>query len=423
MGTTPTNDNTSSIIDVLSRMSGMGSLSSSYAEMLSGFNHRGVGVPFPTHAESTGITFFTRPNLNLAYDNLAVDRILTPLMTDNPLTLQRVIRAMLDPVGAGLNLYYSTGRNINTPLFDSKSAFMPLLSNTLLSLSGWPDIAMDTYTSHEGVMRENWSMADGTSKTYTTVDLSATFRNVGGDPITLLLMVWVTYMDRIHRGDMVPYFQSIMTNRVDYHTRIFRFTLDPSRTRIQKWSSATGCFPVGVPIGAAMNYTSDNAYTQENSDAISTSFRAQIVEYMDPILLNEFNETVVLFNPEMADDVRESYYTKVPYQYLNYFNRSIGSYPRINVLTNELEWWIDSTIYNQDVANITSVSTVPEVPIPYSTLSQPIMASNATTAAASTATPAPISAGYGWSNFLADAAGNLSAVPTDASDTGSSNLS
>jgi hypothetical protein len=282
---------------------------------------------------------------------------------------------------------------------------------------------MDIYTSHEGVMRENWSMADGTSKTYTTTDLSATFRNVGGDPITLLLMVWVTYMDRIHRGDMVPYFQSIMTNRVDYHTRIFRFTLDPSRTRIQKWSSATGCFPVGVPIGAAMNYTSDNAYTQENADAISTSFRAQIVEYMDPILLNEFNETVTLFNPEMADDVRESYYTKVPYQYLNYFNRSIGSYPRINVLTNELEWWIDSSIYAQDVANFTSVSTTPEAAIAASTLSAPVMASNPVTPNSNPSTPAPVSAGYGWSNFLADAAGNISAVPTDASDTGSSNLS
>jgi hypothetical protein len=413
---TPSNtngNNTSLLLDVISQASGYGTQSQSYADLLSGFNHRSLGAPIPIHAEHSGITFFTRPNMNLSYDNLATDRILTPLLTDNEYTYQRVIRSMMDPIGAGLNLYYNVGRSITTPLFDPKCAFMPLLSNNLLNLSGWPDIALDTYTSHEGRLRENWSYMDGTSKTYTVTDLNATFRNVGGDPITLLLMLWATYMDHIHDGTMVPYLQSIMTNRVDYHTRIFRFTLDPTRTRIQKWSSAIGCFPVGVPIGAAMNYTSDNTYTQENSDAVATTFRAQIIEYLDPILFNEFNETVIMFNPEMADDVREQNYTKVPYQYLQLFNYQ--GYPHINVLTNELEWWVATATYQNRVQNFTTLTTAPTPTIATSTASQPVLASGVTSATA----VSNDSSQFGWSDFLTDISGNLVTGPITSTDTGS----
>jgi len=411
MSTPPNTTNGTNLLDAISQANGLGTQSSSYAELLSGFNHRSVGIPLPTHAEGSGITFFTRPNMNLSYDNLAIDRILTPLLTENKYTLQRAIRAMLDPVGAGLNLFTMIGRDITTPLFDSKCAFMPILSTTTLSLSGWPDIALDTYTSHEGVLRENWSYMDGNSKTYTSTDLNATFRNVGGDPITLLLMVWATYMDHIHRGTMVPYFQSIMTNRVDYHTRIFRFTLDPTRTRIQKWASAIGCFPIGVPIGAAMNYTSDNTYTQENADAVSTTFRAQLVEYLDPIIFNEFNETVIMFNAEMHDAVRNQYYTKVPYQYLQLFNNK--GYPRINVLTNELEWWVDHQEYADRVANYGALTLSPPSPIAPSTTSVPVLAQGVSNTATNTSRA-------GWADFLTDIAGNLVVGgPTATTDTGS----
>jgi hypothetical protein len=415
---TPSNsNNTVDIRDVISQMSGYGTLSASFAELLSGFNHRGVGMPVPIHAEGSGITFFTRPNLNLSYDNLSVVRALTPLLTDNPLTLQRVIRSMLDPVGSGLSLIHSQGRNINTPLFDTKQAFMPLLTNNLLSLTGWPDIALDTYTSHEGILRENWSMVDGNSNTYTATDLNATFRNVGGDPITLLLFVWATYMDHIHRGTMTPYLQSILTNRIDYQTRIFRFTLDPQRKYIMKWCSATGCFPVNVPTGAAMNFSSDNTYVQDNAEQIGITFRAQIIEYFDPIHFHEFNETVEMFNPQMGDDLRPSYYTKVPFQYLRAFN--LKGYPRVNVLTNELEWWVDNALYEARLANVQALTTAPPAPIAPSTASAASVVAGASAPAASQGTPFSVGSAYGYSSFLNDLNAIATAEPVNAVDTGS----
>lgn len=412
MTTSSNGNNGRSVIDVISQMSGYGDVSASFAELLSGFNHRSIGIPLPVSVDEAGITFFTRPNFNLSYDNLAIDRVLTPLLTDNKYTYQRIIRTMLDPVGSGVNLYDQPGRGIDTPLFDSKNAFMPLLTNNLLSLTGWPDIAIDTYTSHEGILRENWSMVDGTSKTYTAQDLNATFRNVGGDPITLLLFVWATYMDHIHRGTMVPYLQSIVTNRVDYHTRMFRFTLDPSRMRIQKWASATGCFPIGVPLGASMNFSADNTYVQENADAISTTFRAQVIEYLDPIHFNEFNETVQMFNPEMADDVRDSYYTKIPYQYLRMFNYK--GYPRVNVLTNELEWWMNTAEYEQMLANYTAMTQPMPIVTTNSPGSSPILTANALSAPPVRGAPYSVGdAPVGYRDSLENLQADQTSSPTD----------
>jgi hypothetical protein len=402
----------SQITDVLSQMNGLGTRSASYAEFLTGFNHRSIGAPLPIHAEGSGITFFTRPNFNLSYDNLSVDRVLTPLLTQNLYTYQRVIRAILDPIGSGVQLYDTPARSITSPLFDSKSAFIPMFTNALTGLTGWPDQAMDIYTSHEGILRETWVYADGHSKVFTATDLNATFRNVGGDPITLLLFVWLTYMDHIHRGTMTPYLRSILTNRIDYQTRIFRFTLDPTRTRIQKWASATGCFPVANPIGAAFNFTSDNAYTQENADSISTTFKAQCIEYFDPLIFNEFNETVQMFNPAMSDAQRAQNYTKVPYQNLQMFNWA-NCYPHINVLTSELEWWVDNASYTTRVANHTAFTTLPAATIAASTLSQAVLATGTPASPAASPAPYQVTSAFGYQQFLTglDNANSLITAP------------
>src|SRR5574343_207797 len=83
----------SEAIDIISRLSGLGSLSDAYQQMLKGINHRGLGNPIRTNRDNSGIVLFTRPDCNLTYDNIALCRLMTPLLTDNEYTLQRYIRA------------------------------------------------------------------------------------------------------------------------------------------------------------------------------------------------------------------------------------------------------------------------------------------------------------------------------------------
>lgn len=338
-------------LDLVTRSSGLGSRSSSYADILSGFNHRSTGLTVPINTDHQGITFFTRPKMNLSSDNCAASRILTLLNTDAEASLQRVIRVMMDPYR---NLFAPNNR-LTSPIWDSKQAFMPILSNLLISLVGWPDIAMDYYQSKEGRLRENYVIVDGTSETNSAFTLNGAFRNIGGDPITLLSIVWAKYVDMIHKGIMTPYMESIVTNRIDYQTRIFRFVLDPSRNYIQKWASAVGCVPVGIPSAAAINYSNDTPYSHDNAEQVALAFSCQGAEFYDPILFYEFNETVQMFNPAMGDELRESTYTKVPYQYLSLFNYE--GYPRVNTTTQQLEWWVDSNALTSRVNDWSSMSS------------------------------------------------------------------
>lgn len=340
-------------VDVLARLSGYGDLTSALRNTLMGFNHRGFGSPVPYNAENHGITFFTRPRLNLSYDNVAMDRVLTPFLVDNPDSYQRALRLMLDPE-AGRGRVLGVGPNrihqLESNLFDYRQAFIPLLTNNLLSISGFPDPTMDMYVSNPGVTREVWTMADGPVEIRNNFDVTANFRNIIGDPITLLFWAWYRYMGNVRSGRMVPWPEEIIENRLDYQTAIWRITLDPARKYIQK-IGRTIATPTAVPFGAALDYSTDSPFNPANASQISIPFSCVGIEYNDPILFTEFNLLVCMHNIDMHGANRSKLMRKIDPDELAYFN--FYGYPRIDVRTAELEWYI----YNEDYeANLALLS-------------------------------------------------------------------
>lgn len=328
------------IIDYLFRISGYGSKSESSANALLGINHRGVGVPQPTNTDVNGIAFFTRPNLNLTYDNLQVDRRLMPLASNDPASYQRTIRAQLDP---------NNESNVPSAFSDPNSPFIHMLTNNLLSLSGWPDPFAGTYDTKEGKFREVMSLIDGAPRDYSAYPLSTTFRNLQGDPISLLIYYWLLYALNVSVGAMMPYPNSMIQHETDYNTRIYYFVLDRSRRFIQKSFNCGAAVPVGVPLGQAGNFEANVPYNLANA-TLTIQWHCNGVEINDPIALEDFNRTVQIQNPSMADDVRSQNYVKLqnPTELMlgNYYG-----YPWINLDTNELEWWVPPDQYTQVTAN------------------------------------------------------------------------
>jgi hypothetical protein len=338
-------------IDQISRQSGYGRRQQAHTNALYGINHRGIGSMIPVNTDNQGITFFTRPRLNLTYHNLAADRTLSTLMANNGNveTLQRYVRAVLDPISAGKeesNDLLTARQPIDTVksnLCDNNLAFIGMLTNHLTSLSGWPDVSVDTFTSHEGINKEAWSMVDGQAKIYTTFDLTATFRNVAGDPISLLFNSWIKYASNVYLGRMMPYPDALFQNEIDYMTRIYRFILDPSRQYISKVASVGVAFPYAFSIGGSFDYNSDKPYITGNQQEISVPFRCIGCEYMDPITLREFNIAVQVFNPKMNGQMLANGMVKLnPAEavFHNYYG-----YPYANEQTFELEWWVDPADY------------------------------------------------------------------------------
>lgn len=327
--------------------SALGELDKAATNAFFGLNCVNVGVPVKPNSDHYGVTLFVRPRLNLSYDNISGVRNMTSMLTDNQYTLPRVVRALLDPVsnkGLPINSQL-TVQKLSTPIVDEKNAFIPILSNLLTGISGWPDSVMDTHTSPTGLANETWSMIDSLPMDYSTYDLTATFRNVSGDPISFLMHIWTQYAARVCEGSMMPWPDSIIENEMDYNTRIYRLVLDPTRRYVQKIAACGYAFPYVNPTAAAFNYDIQSPIAQDIAE-LSVPFKCNGAIYNDPILILEFNETVCDFNIDMKDSIRQDAMVKVPREILHLFNNRC--YPRIETDGSmELTWWATNDYYIQ----------------------------------------------------------------------------
>lgn len=324
-------------VENISRSGSIGSISTAIGDSFYGINHQQTPNAIQINKDFYGLTFFTRPAMNLTASNIQQARILAPLLTKNEASIPRIIRCLLD------SKLFKADPKVSCPLVDNLQAFIPILTNNLISMSGWQDVVAPYMSSHEGVYKEVYGFVDGVTNDYTTYSITANFRNMPGDPITLLFFIWCHYASLVYQGILVPYPEFIIQNEIDYNTRIYRLILDSTKTRVTKIAACGAAFPTSSPMGASFNFESDRPINSSN-DQVSISFQAFGSMYQDDILIDEFNRTGELFNPGLADGVREKEFIKIPINALGIFNNR--GYPRINMSTYELEWWINADEYN-----------------------------------------------------------------------------
>lgn len=349
----------SKLIDISTRSPGFGGFSASTYSVFSGINALG-GIPaLPANSDNQGLVFFTKPCLNLSYNNVSNVRKMSYLATADTTSMGCAIRCMLNPPGFD-NISDSTyiGDQARSVIIDDKNAFMPI-SNLLLSMPAPPDIATDVYTSSEGYNKEQISFMDGKPNNYGVYPMTATFANMEGDPITTIFDTWIEYGQRVLDGTLLPFPINIVENRIDYQTRIYRLVLDRTRTFVQRIFATGAAFPTSVPKGAVLGYT-HGVHLSPEADQIQINFQCIGAMYDDPILVSEFNYTVASWNADMGTVPNNPNMIKVvgltstgiPMKsLLNY-----KMYPRISN-TMELEWWTPVSTYNLVVSIIDSIAT------------------------------------------------------------------
>jgi len=332
----------------------IGSIDRAIGNNLYGFNHRQVPGMVPMNKDQYGLTFFVRPQLNLRSGNIRANRRMYPLLTANDVSLQRFVRCTLDPrmMVGGIEGSHA----ISCPFVDNDQAFIPILTNNLTSISGWPDLTSPTFTSKAGVYNEVYSQVDGIVRNFESFDIDATFRNTRGDPIVFMFYIWLHYQSSVFEGTMVPYIDYLLENTIDYNTRIYRLVLDETKQYVKKIAATGVAYPISVPIGSFMDYNSERPFNDQNKD-ITIRFRCLGAEYLDDILINEFNQTVKIFNQSMKAVEKATRKTttmniagglvQVPQEMLSFFNHR--GYPWINPDNYRLEWWIPKNIYDARV--------------------------------------------------------------------------
>jgi len=316
----------------------IGSVEKALSNNLYGLNHQQVKGVLQENRDSYGLTFFTRPQLNLSTSNVGNIRQLYSLLTTNNLSIQRYVRCMLDP-----RLSRPGGQDLlPTPLVDEYNGFISVLTNNIKNMSGWPDMVAPIFTSVQGMRKEQWSIVDGSVEIYDSFDLDCTFRNVKNEPIIMMMQTWLLYMAKAFEGMMSPYMDFIAANEIDYNTRIYRLVLDESKRFVTKIAATGASFPINVPTGKFFDYSDENKYNMQTKD-INIRFKCNGAMYNDDILIMEFNEVSAIFNKDVRNMLEGKSHNleEIPQSLLGTFNNR--GYPIIDRNTYELKWYINKS--------------------------------------------------------------------------------
>lgn len=318
-----------------------GDLKNAISRNIRGINHRQIAQALMPNLDHYGLTFFTRPDLNLATPNIRQSRMLTDLLTENQKSIPRAVRCLLDP-----SLQLRPRGAIECPLVDANLPFIPILTNSLISCSGWPDLDIPLWSSTEGYQREQYSQVQGGMLFNGTTDISCTFNNIDGDLIGYMFFVWLFYMAEIFlvNDGLSPKLANVISATKDYETRIYRLRMDRNNKFVTRIMAANACIPYTLSTGQDADF--DSKAGIHHIAQSNFSFKAQGIIYNDPILIYEFNEIVETFNTGMRDENREKYMVQIPYQILDMVNTY--GYPRVHPETMELQWFLSV----EDLVNV-----------------------------------------------------------------------
>lgn len=342
---------------------GRGDAQTSTANIFSGFNHRNAPLLLPRNDDRVGFTFYTRPDMNFSPDNIKVSRLLLEALRGGGNSYTAAMMCMLDPQCPVASIQRSsTGDSPNSDFmpnaelgrvggklldeigFDNKCAFIPMLSNLQLSLTGFPDSSLDVYVSEEGLMREQRSYADSTRNCNNSITLSGTYHNIKGDPITTFFNLYTDYIARVKEGTFWPRWNNLLQRRSDYDMRVYRFITDSTGRYVTKFGIANAIYPLNDAMGAFMNVPDRTNGIITDIDQINITFQCDICQYNDPIIKDEFNTTVATFNPDMWPDRSSKVFKPrnpnlIKIEGASKIYANTYGYPHIDIDTNELSWW------------------------------------------------------------------------------------
>jgi hypothetical protein len=324
----------SGVNELLKQLDAIGSEENSFLNTMYGISPLQQG-PIPLLAsDDMTYVFFTRPDLNLSNENIIRDRHLTPLLNEAEESVQKYARMVLDP-------YWTEHNNIKSKIFNTYSPFINVFSNTIESLSGWPDEILESWISPNGMRKEQWGYADGINKIFYSFDLDMSFLNIADEPIPVIMDAWTTYMTNVRTGNMLPYYRNLSLRRIDYVSAIWVLVVS-SNKRIKKIARTIG-YPVANPKGRSFNYTRNEKKTGLFK-TFNTKFKCFGAEYNDPILPLEFNMLMSSFDPRVKNVLYNNGkdLVEIPERYkaLSQFK----GVPVIDLRYNTLEFMIDSNL-------------------------------------------------------------------------------
>lgn len=291
-----------------------------------------------------GYVFTVRPDLNFSTANLRIERKMSPLLTDKANSIMRAIRCILAPQcmmpmhQAGFPNRAGRMPYLECPLIDKNYPFIAISDNNVKSLTGWPSGQLGIRSTPAGILKEVHLMADGPSTYKGEFSLNMSLNSMKGNPLMYLYYYWILYIGMVYTQSygLMPWPEYLSNGRMDYTTRIYRLIMDETKTYVTEAAMTGYAIPRSIDIGPYFDYQADN-YRPYIERTTEVEFACSGVEYLDEIIIKQFNRTVEIFQPLMGDKYRGKRLIKVDKKYQKIMNNKV--YPWINPISRELEWW------------------------------------------------------------------------------------
>lgn len=291
-----------------------------------------------------GYVFTVRPDLNFSTANLRIERKMSPLLTDKADSIMRAIRCILSPQcmmpmhQAGFPNRSGRMPYLECRLVDKNYPFIAISDNNVKSLTGWPSARLGIRNTPAGILKEVHIMADGPSTYKGDFSLNMSLNSMKGNPLMYLYYYWILYIGMVYTQSygLMPWPEYLSNGRMDYTTRIYRLIMDETKTYVTEAAMTGYAIPTSIDIGPYFDYQADN-YRPYIERTTEVEFACSGVEYLDEIIIKQFNRTVEIFQPLMGDKYRAKRLIKVDKKYQKIMNNKV--YPWINPISRELEWW------------------------------------------------------------------------------------
>ena len=323
----------------------LGDPSTAHTDMLRTSNITAMGFKLGMELveDYKSIIFITRPQFNLKGRNLIQDRKMSELLDKNPNSIGRWVRMTCDP---RLGTIGDSGTVLESDLIDNNNPFIPIVTNSFVSMSGWPDTVTDLHVSEAGRMKEETMMVDGVADFYGKFDLDIEFKKIKGDPLMKLFSTWIRYPTLTYLGRMFPYYDFIRADEYDYNTRIYKLLLSKDGKYVRKIACTGASVPTTLPDGTEFNDSGyDTGPTEALGETHTIKFASVGAVYNDPITVLNFNKTVGYFSPDMkkVNSGEDGGMVKVPFNLRKELSNH-PTLPRINPYTLELEYYIEKKL-------------------------------------------------------------------------------
>lgn len=349
-------------LDEYLKYTSIGSLKDAGSNSLYGFKRSPGMAPIPRNNDDQGYCFFTRPQLNLQTGNLINNRIFYPYLTpgsDAEDTIQRFARCTLDP-----RLMRNVDKDIEykkSSLVDKSNGFIPILTNSLKTMTGFAPLQVKEWSSKAGLYGEEYSIVDSSLENFSKGTMSCTFVNTRADPIVHIFYLWLWYMTLEFEGFVVKYPDFYSENTIDYMSRIYRLNLDSNRRVVTKIAATGVCYPTSLDVHEFFDYDSSKRHNEATNE-LSVSFTFLGQTFLDDLLIYDFNRVSSIFTDKAIDKPKKE--NRKTVNGLTYYEVSKGERelikippvltrlmenrgtPYIDTNTYELEWWVSAAYFD-----------------------------------------------------------------------------